>query len=438
MVAEVSRGGGSLPARIGVYVEEVPSTSKPIEGVGTSIAAFITPGVYVEEVPSTSKPIEGVGTAVAAFVGLAPGGPVNTPLRVSRWGQFAKIYGDPNEPDNGPFMEDAFLAHAVRGFFENGGTRCWVVRVGGATPQDFAGDAAQHRGLGTLAAIDEITMVCMPDGMILARDGDEAELTALQQKLVAHCEDAGNRMAIVDCPPGLSTREVLNWRTSGPGYDSKDAALYYPWLEVADPSTGRPLLVPPSGHVAGMWCRTDAGFGVHRAPTEGLVGVAGLGFDVTEGDQDELSGAGVNSIRAFPGQGIRVWGARTLSSDPEWRSVPVRRVFLNLASSIDQGTRWTVFEPNDERLWEGLRQEVEHFLQRSWRDGALAGETANDAYYVKCDAETNPPEVIEAGQIVCEIGIAPVKPREFAILRLSRIAADARPQREPAASSGPA
>jgi uncharacterized protein len=399
---------------------------------------YLSPGVYLEEIPSSSKPIEGVGTSVAAFVGLAPGGPLNSPVGVSRWGQFARVYGDQNRPDNGPFMEGAFLAHAVRGFFENGGTRCWVVRVGGSTARDLGGDVEERNGLISLAAIDEVTMVCMPDAMTLAGTPHEAELSALQAKLIVHCESGANRMAILDCPPRLSPREILDWRTSVPGYNSNSAALYYPWLEVADPLTDRPRLVPPSGHVAGVWCRTDAGYGVHRAPTEGVLGVAGLGFDVAEADQAELADAGVNSIRSFPRQGIRVWGARTLSSDPEWRYVNVRRVFLHLASSIDQGTRWTVFEPNDERLWDRLREQVEHFLDRSWRDGALAGETANEAYYVKCDAETNPPEVIEAGQVVCEVGIAPLKPREFAVLRLSRIAAAARPQREPAASSRPA
>ena len=399
---------------------------------------YLTPGVYVEEVPSGSKPIEGVGTSVAAFVGLAPGGPINIPFRVSHWGQFSKVYGDANEPGNGPFMEGALLPHAVRGFFENGGTRCWVVRVGGSTPRELGGDVAERSGLGALAAIDEVTMVCMPDAMALVGGGNEAELTALQGQLIAHCENAGNRMAILDCPPRLSPRELLDWRTSGPGHDSRDAALYYPWLEVADHRTGRPLLVPPSGHVAGVWSRTDAGFGVHRAPTEGVVGLVGLGFDVAETDQAELEQVGVNSIRAFPGQGIRVWGARTLSSDPEWRYIPVRRVVSHLASSIDQGTRWTVFSPNDERLWVELREGVEDFLDRSWRDGALAGDSANDAYYVKCGAETNPPEVIAAGQVVCEIGIAPVKPREFVVFRLSRPAAAARSHREPAATSNPA
>jgi uncharacterized protein len=394
---------------------------------------YLSPGVYVEEVPSSARPIEGVGTSVAAFVGPAPGGPLNSPVRVSRWGQFAKVYRDPNEPDNGPFMAGAFLAHAVRGFFENGGSVCWVVRVGGSTGRDLGGDVEERSGLVSLNAIDEITMVCMPDATTLAGDGDETELPGLQGKLIDHCEHAGNRMAILDCPPGLSPREVLDWRTSVAGYDSRQAALYYPWIEVVDPLTDRPLLVPPSGHVAGVWSRTDTGYGVHQAPTAGVLGVAGLGFDVEETDQGELEEAGVNSIRAFPGRGIRVWGARTLSSDPEWRYVSMRRVFLHLARSIDRGTRWTTFEPNDERLREKLREQVERFLDRSWRDGALAGESANDAYYVKCDAETNPPEVIEAGQVVCEIGIAPRKPREFAILRLSRTASAAGPRREPAA-----
>ena len=357
-------------------------------------------------------------------------------VRQGRAAANQSVYRDANEPDNGPFMDGAFLAHAVRGFFENGGTRCWVVRVGNSTPRDLAGDVAERSGLGGLAAIDEVTMVCMPDAMTLVSDGGPAEATTLQSKLIAHCESAGNRMAILDCPPRLSPREVLDWRTSGAGHDSKDAALYYPWLEVADPPTGRPLLVPPCGHVAGVWCRTDAGFGVHRAPTQGVVGVVGLGLDVTETDQSELAETGVNLIRAFPGQGTRVWGARTLSSTPEWRYVPVRRVFLYLASSIDRGTRWTAFEPNDERLWVELRDTIERFLDRSWRDGVLAGEAADEAYYVKCGAETSPPEVIAAGQVVCEIGIAPVKPREFVVFRLNRIAATARP--EPASFSGPA
>ena len=501
---------------------------------------YLTPGVYVEEVPSTSKPIEGVGTSIAAFVGLAPGGPVNTPMRISNWTQFAKIFGDPNEPDNGPFMEGAYLAHSVYGFFQNGGGLCWVVRVGagngaGSRPQaalpaaadksieafhaeaksdvngnvkvelseepaagegaeptfklvvdagtegkeeyegltlkkgrqnlatkvnsasklikiteaaglpdsrpatgtytlsapsasaeevkatDFEGDVARRQGMGGLAAVDEITMVCMPDAMTLGAEGSDTALRDLQGKMIAHCEGAGDRMAILDAPPNLLPQEILEWRMNTAGYDSKFATLYYPWIEVQDPLTNQPTLVPPSGHVAGVWCRTDGSRGVHKAPAnEVVLGVNGLGFQVTQAEQGGLNKVGINCIRSFPGRGIRIWGARTLSSDPEWRYINVRRLFNYIAESIMEGTQWSVFEPNDERLWMQLRIAASNFLTRTWREGALFGATPDQAFFVKCDAETNPPDVIEAGQVICEIGIAPVKPAEFVVFRLSQ------------------
>lgn len=513
---------------------------------------YLTPGVYVEEVPSTSKPIEGVGTSIAAFVGLAPGGPVNTPVRISNWTQFAKIFGDPNEPDNGPFMEGAYLGHSVYGFFQNGGALCWVVRVGadengGPRPQaalpaaadkavetfraqalegvdnsvkvelseepsaeggegkggdatyklvvdagaagkeqyegltlkkgrsnlatkvnsasklikieetggslpeaqrapapgtyalsapsvapekveagDFEGDVARRKGMGGLAAVDEITMVCMPDIMTLANGGDDTQLRDLQGKMIAHCELAGDRMAIIDAPPNLLPQEILEWRMNTAGYDSKFATLYYPWVEVMDPLSNQPMLVPPSGHVAGVWCRTDSARGVHKAPAnEVILGVNGLGFQVTQAEQGGLNKVGINCIRSFPGRGIRIWGARTLSSDPEWRYINVRRLFNYIAESIMEGTQWSVFEPNDERLWMQLRIAASNFLTRTWREGALFGSTPEQAFFVKCDNETNPPEVIEAGQVICEIGIAPVKPAEFVVFRLSQYSAGA-------------
>jgi phage tail sheath protein FI len=503
---------------------------------------YLTPGVYVEEIPSANKPIEGVSTSIAAFVGLAPGGPVNTPMRISNWTQFAKIFGDPNEPDNGPFMEGAYLAHSVYGFFQNGGGLCWVVRVGddgggaaaaraalpaaadatvetyrftalesgngevsvevveepsagdgvdktytvkvssgseteehtglttkkgrsnlatkvnsasklvkvedtGASlpeaqrapaagtytlsapsvdptkvkPTHFEGDVARRQGMGGLAAVDEITMVCMPDIMNLASDGDDVAVRDLQGKMIAHCENAGDRMAILDCPPDMLPQDVLEWRMNTAGYDSKFAALYYPWIEVMNPLTNQPMLVPPSGHVAGVWCRTDGTRGVHKAPAnEVALGVNGLGFQVTQAEQGGLNKVGINCIRSFPGRGIRIWGARTLSSDPEWRYINVRRLFNYVAESIMEGTQWSVFEPNDEKLWIQLRIAVANFLTRVWNDGALFGTTPAEAFFVKCDSETNPPEVIEAGQVICEIGIAPVKPAEFVVFRLSQ------------------
>jgi phage tail sheath protein FI len=508
---------------------------------------YLTPGVYVEEIPAANKPIEGVGTSIAAFVGLAPGGPINTPMRISNWTQFATIYGDPVNPDNGPFMEGAYLAHSVYGFFQNGGALCWIVRVGndangsapraalpaaadtgveayravakagvkdpvkveiipepgpvdpsakdgggeqtftvvvtagseeerhaGLTlkkgrnnlatkvtsasklveiseasaslpeaqrvpatgtytlsapaqdvsdvkPTDFEGDVAKRKGMRGLDAVDEVTMLVMPDIVTLASTGNEAQMRDLQGKMIAHCENMGDRMAILDAPPDLLPQDILEWRMNTAGYDSKMATLYYPWIEVMNPLSNRPLMVPPSGHMAGVWCRTDSTRGVHKAPAnEVVLGANGLGFQITQAEQGGLNKVGINCIRAFPGRGIRIWGARTLSSDPEWRYINVRRLFNFLSESIMEGTQWSVFEPNDQRLWLRLRISVTNFLLGVWRSGALFGTTPEQAFYVKCDEETNPPDSIEAGQVVCEVGVAPVKPAEFVIFRLSQ------------------
>jgi hypothetical protein len=248
----------------------------------------------------------------------------------------------------------------------------------------------------------------------------------IQGKMLAHAENAKDRIAILDPPPDLLPQDVLEWRMSTAGYDSKFATLYYPWLEVMDPLTRRPIMVPPSGHMAGVWARTDSTRGVHKAPAnEVVLGVNGLGFQLTHEEQGGLNRAGINCIRSFPGRGIRVWGARTLSSDPEWRYLNVRRLFNYISESIMEGTQWAVFEPNDERLWIRLRIAVSSFLTRTWREGALFGATPEEAFYVKCDEETNPPDVIDAGQVVMEIGVSPVKPAEFVIFRISQYTAGA-------------
>jgi len=244
--------------------------------------------------------------------------------------------------------------------------------------------------------------------------------------MIAHCEAMGDRMAILDAPPDLIPQDILAWRMNEAGYDSKFATLYWPWIEVMDPLTNQPLKVPPSGHVAGVWARTDGSRGVHKAPAnEVIMGANGLGFQITHDEQGALNKSGINCIRSFPGRGIRIWGARTMSSDPEWRYLNVRRLFNYIAESINEGTQWSVFEPNDDRLWMQLRIAAANFLTRTWRDGALFGATPEQAFYVKCDEETNPPENIEAGQVTVEIGIAPVKPAEFVVFRISQFTAGA-------------
>ncbi|MDF6018621.1 phage tail sheath subtilisin-like domain-containing protein [Streptomyces sp. JH34] len=529
--------------------------------------SYLSPGVYVEEVASGSRPIEGVGTSVAAFVGLAPDGPLNEPTLVTNWTQYVASFGE--------FTDGYFLAHSVYGFFNNGGSAAYVVRVGGApggvagttgegadavggqrgraavaggtapaaltagepaalgtfkvsavapgesgtlsvevtdaegegpaerfrlvvkdgakavetfdvsakksarnyvvtqvkersklisvlegaaasqlarpdnqtvtldvpaaaaqapaVPDaaegesvgiaEYLGDSSDRTGFGGLEAVDEISMVAVPDLMAAYQRGaiDLEAVKAVQLGLIAHCELMGDRLAIIDPPPGLNARQIRVWRQETSNYDSKYAALYYPWIKVFDPAGGQTRLIPPSGHVAGIWARNDSERGVHKAPANEVVrGAVDLEMQITRGEQDLLNPIGVNCIRTFPGRGIRVWGARTLSSDPAWRYLNVRRYFNYLEESILNGTQWVVFEPNDQALWARIRRNISAFLVTEWRSGALFGATPEDAYYVKCDAETNPPESVDLGRVICQIGVSPVKPAEFVIFRLAQ------------------
>ncbi|MEW1720629.1 phage tail sheath subtilisin-like domain-containing protein [Streptomyces sp. NPDC093109] len=534
--------------------------------------SYLSPGVYVEEVASGSRPIEGVGTSVAAFVGLAPEGPLNEPTLVTNWTQYVASFGE--------FTDGYFLAHSVYGFFNNGGSAAYVVRVGGSrggvtgapgegadslngqrgrsavaggaagpaaltagepqtlgtfkvsaiapgeggplsvevadaegegpaerfrlivkdgpkavesfdvsakksarnyvvtqvkersklisvqeavaasqlarpdnqtvalavptaaqTPAvpdavetesvgiaEYLGDSSDRTGFGGLEAVDEISMVAVPDLMAAYQRGaiDLEAVKAVQLGLIAHCELMGDRLAIIDPPPGLNARQVRVWRQETSNYDSKYAALYYPWIKVFDPAGGQTRLIPPSGHIAGIWARNDSERGVHKAPANEVVrGAVDLEMQITRGEQDLLNPIGVNCIRTFPGRGIRVWGARTLSSDPAWRYLNVRRYFNYLEESILNGTQWVVFEPNDQALWARIRRNISAFLVTEWRSGALFGATPEDAYYVKCDAETNPTESVDLGRVICQIGVSPVKPAEFVIFRLAQFSGGA-------------
>ena len=289
---------------------------------------------------------------------------------------------------------------------------------------DYVGDVADRTGFGGLEAIDEVTMVSVPDLMSSYQRGliTLEAVKTVQAAVIAHCELMGDRMAILDPPPDLSPDEVKNWKQVEAGYDSKYATLYYPWIKVYDPSTSDNIFVPPSGHMAGVWARTDATRGVHKAPANETVrGAVALQTQLTKAEQELLNPIGVNCIRSFTGRGIRVWGARTLSSDPAWRYLNVRRLFNYLEESILDGTQWVVFEPNDDALWARIRRTIAAFLVMEWRKGALFGLTPDEAFYVKCDRETNPAEGIDLGQVVCEIGVAPVKPAEFVIFRLAQM-----------------
>jgi uncharacterized protein len=290
-------------------------------------------------------------------------------------------------------------------------------------PDDYVGDVAARTGFGGLEAVEEVTMVAVPDLMTAYQQGaiDDESLKAVQLAMIAHCELMGDRVAILDPPPGLNAQQIKDWRVNVAGYDSKFATLYWPWIKVFDPSSGTNIFVPPSGHMAGIWGRNDDTRGVHKAPANEVNrGAITLETHLTRNEHDLLNPVGINCLRSFPGRGIRVWGARTLSSDPAWRYLNVRRLFNYLEESILNGTQWVVFEPNDDALWAKIRRTIAAFLVMEWRKGALFGLTPDEAFYVRCDRETNPAEAIDAGQVLCEVGIAPVKPAEFVVFRLSQ------------------
>ncbi|HEY8790061.1 MAG TPA: phage tail sheath subtilisin-like domain-containing protein [Actinopolymorphaceae bacterium] len=416
---------------------------------------YRTPGVYVEEVASGTRPIEAQGTSVPAFVGAGgrSDAPIGVPTAIEDWSRFARVFlGD------GPMTP---LAHAVNGFFQNAGSRCYVLDVG---PDGTLSGSARRPGLSALEEIDDIAMVAAPGFT------DPASYEAV----LLHCEKLRDRVAILDAP--LEVDDVMQLTVVGtattsspagvarPAVDHSDPAgaggpagssssppaaeagagsvrsqglaprsssygsFYFPWLTVTDLNTGQLVAAPPSGHIAGIWARTDSTRGVFKAPANEVVrGAVGLQYRVTPSEQAELNSAGVNAIRFFTSQGIRVWGARTIArdSEPEWKYLNLRRLFCMVEDSISRGTSWIVFEPNDEPLWAMIRRDISAFLTLLWRDGALVGRTAAEAFFVKCDRESNPPEVVDAGQVITYIGLAGVKPAEFIVFKISQFAGDA-------------
>jgi uncharacterized protein len=293
----------------------------------------------------------------------------------------------------------------------------------------FAGSETSRKGINGLVIADDVTIVMVPDLITAARKADgTVDLNmwkSVQTALISHCESEGNRLAVLDAPPGMGIQDIKEWRSQTAMYDSAFATMYYPWVKVSNPAPGpgegEEILVPPSGHVAGLWARTDDSRGVWKAPANDVLrGVLDVERSITKVEQGLLNPIGINCIRPFGTRGIRVWGARTLTSNTDWTYINVRRLFNMVETTIMDGTQWAVFEPNDVKLWEGLKRTLNAFLRGLWRDGALFGATPEQAFFVKCDAETNPPDSIDQGRVVVEIGIAPVKPAEFVIFRISQ------------------
>jgi len=296
-----------------------------------------------------------------------------------------------------------------------------------AAPDAFAGSGVDHQatGLTALADVDDIAIVAAPGGAALGTPDDRQ---SVRNFLIAHCETLRYRFAILAADQNHDTGGIREVRSQ---HDSKYAALYYPWLVVRNPfnaiGQGRDtLLLPPDGAIAGIYARSDIERGVHKAPANEVVrNVLRFSRNVNQGQQDTLNPEGINCLRFFTGRGYRVWGARTISSDPEWTYVNVRRLFIFMEHSIDDGTQWAVFEPNNRNLWLQVQMTIESFLHRLWLTGALLGSKPEQAYFVRCDRTTMSEGDLDNGRLVCLIGVAPTKPAEFVIFRIGQWTADA-------------
>ncbi|WP_332878892.1 phage tail sheath family protein [Massilia sp. S19_KUP03_FR1] len=278
-------------------------------------------------------------------------------------------------------------------------------------------------GLKQLEAIEDISIVAAP-GSTWQYDARTSDVNAILNLLISHAERMRYRIAVLDAPESLTIAEVRKLKAK---LDSKHAALYYPWVTVFDPVTRQSLNLPPSGFVCGIYARNDTERAVYKAPANEVVRGA-IGFEtlVSSAQQEVLNPEGINVFRFFEGRGFRLWGARTISSDPEWKYVNVRRYFAYVERSIDKGTQWAVFEPNGEALWANVRATIRDFLINEWAGGALLGDKPEKAFFVRCDRSTMTQNDLDNGRLVCLIGIAPLKPAEFVIFRIGQWTADAK------------
>ena len=405
-----------------------------------SDSKYMHPGVYMEEVASGPVPIEGVSTSIVGFIGQtlegdkyqAPGDDTaedltNKAVLITSYDDFTAKFGGYDA------KKAPYLPFAVQGFFLNGGGTCYVVKVpdlknavpSGAPPED----PGQRTGVHALLNVDEavISLICIPG------------LTdpATQQALLDFCKTEMYYFCILDGPGDPANKKPPQIQdVIGDKYRQKLScdvgygAVYFPWIQISvlmpDPDTGTPkpqkFWVPPSGYVAGVYARTDTNRGVFKAPAnEEIQGVLGLQVRIDDKIQDLLNPQSINCIRFFPGRNFRIWGARTIYLNELWRYVPVRRLFIYLEDSLYKGTQWAVFEPNDERLWSRVIQSITQFLKQAWINGALLGETPDKAFFVKCGLGVTMNETdLEMGRLIIEVGVAPVRPAEFVIIRIQQ------------------
>lgn len=410
------------PSSPGVFVQEVPSQVQAITGASTSTAGFI--GICPASVALVAKNPNFDPTVQTSskfkFVSHTISAPEKTPILLTSWAQFTRNFGDlvgdatpgvdgtstATAADAG-YMQ---LAQAVYGFFNNGGSRCYVARITSIADIDAV--------LTAFAAIDDISIVAAPG------QTDHA----VYDKLIDHCSATQDRFAILDGPEDDTLTDLTG---AGAPRRTDLAAWYYPWIKVFDPGTflagstpDGSIAIPPSGHIAGIYARVDTERGVFKSPANEVVrGALGVSVGLSRADQDVLNPKGVNAIRVLNGN-VLVWGARTVggAANGDLTYISVRRTLLFLRESIEQGTQFAVFEPNTPALWAKISRNITAFLTTMWRSGALFGNTPQEAFFVKCDADNNPPEQRNVGEVVADIGVAIARPAEFVIFRVSQSA----------------
>ena len=374
------------------------------------------PGVYAKELPSFRPPISGISTAITAFVGWSPTGPVDQAVRIGNFGDYGTIFGG--------LHTDSFLGFAVSQFFDNGGREAYIIRLAdGAAPLFPNDDVFRTRllepggGVHLLDDVDLFNLLCVPG---LTETADVAQLQSF-------CA-VRRAFLIVDCPADATVASLQSGVPSGlGGSKAMNAAVYFPWVEAPDPLNHfLPRTFPPSGFIAGIYSRTDGTRGVWKAPAgrnASLNGVTGPALALSSPQVRLLNPQAVNCIREFPGYGTLCVGARTLhgqaSRGSEWRYVSVRRTALFIEESLERGLRWTVFEPNDENLWTQIRASVDLFLNNLYRKGAFPGNSAKEAWFVRCDRSTTTQSDINHGIVNLLIGFALLKPAEFVVLKLT-------------------
>jgi phage tail sheath protein FI len=380
------------------------------------MAEYKYPGVYVEEISFRSKSIDGVSTATAGFVGVCRTGPLNSPQLVTSLTEFEQTFGDGqplNVPNEAPGIN--YLWQSVRAFFAQKGSRLYISRVSSRSADGYAA------GIKSFEDIPDISIVAAP-GSTANFAGHEDDAVNTMRLLIAHAEQMRYRFAILDCGDHQSVADVRALRGK---FDSKYAALYFPWVCVMDPISANEISLPPSGFVAGIFAHSDVVRSVSKAPANQVVALATrFELSITQDQQEVLNPEGINCFRTFPGGGNVLWGARTVSSSPEWKYVNVRRYLSYIEQSIDRGIQWAVFEHNDETLWKNIQRAIEDFLYHEWTSGSLTGDKPEKAYFVRCDRTTMTQNDLDNGRLVCLIGVAPTRPAEFVTFRIGQWTAD--------------